>query len=205
MYGKNYSGGGNKTNGQIERADRIDSFEAGGQEASGILLASRNGGSSPTPLWYGRHTIYDPERREIVELSYRGSQWRDTLGLTRVRSGFGGNRAFWLCPICGQRARFLYFKGRRFVCRKCGRLNYRSQQRTKDSSNHFQDGMRLATEKLHWYPPVDIVPMDFPHVTPDRPKGMHWVTYKRHIASFRQYQVKYQRDSLREMLSCLRR
>ena len=28
MYGMNYSGGDNKTHGQIERTDRIDSFEA---------------------------------------------------------------------------------------------------------------------------------------------------------------------------------
>ena len=30
MYCMNYSGGDNKTHGQVERTDRIDSFEAGG-------------------------------------------------------------------------------------------------------------------------------------------------------------------------------
>ena len=84
------------------------------------------------------------------------------------------------------------------------KLNYLSQQRTKSNINHFRDGMRLATEKLHWAPLIDIVPMDFPYMTPDRPKGMHQTTYLRYLARYRRYQKKYQRDSLREMLAILR-
>lgn len=80
------------------------------------------------------------------------------------------------------RAMFLYFKGRGFVCRGCARLNYHCQQRTKDSINYAQDGLKLAREKLHWKPPIDVGPMDFPYITPGRPKGMHWATYHRYLA-----------------------
>lgn len=199
MYGMNYSGGSNKTHGQIERADRIDSFEI--REGGGLLLATQNG-RSRTPLWCALH---GPAESEVAELSYPGSRWRDTLELSRVRSGFGGSRVYWLCPICGMRARFLYFKGRSFVCRTCATLNYRSQQRTKSSLNHFRDGMKLATETLYWDPPFDVVPMEFPYVTPDRPRYMHEETYRRHLARFRRYQEKYKQDSLREMLVILGR
>ena len=120
-------------------------------------------------------------------------------------SGFGGRRTFWLCPCCGRRARYLYFKGQGFVCRECAKLNYRSQQRTKSSINHFRDGMKLATEMLSWQPLIDVAPMDFPYVTPDRPRYMHQTTYRRYLARYRQYQEQYQRESLREMLAILRR
>lgn len=194
MYGMNYSGGDNKTHGQIEHTARIDSFETGGREDCGLLMAAG------LPLWCDQH---DLGNREAVDLAYPGSGWRCTMELTRVRSGFGGTRAFWLCPRCGQRARYLYFKGEGFVCRDCAKLNYRSQQRTKSSINHFRDGMKLATEALSWQPLIDVAPIDFPYVTPDRPRYMHEATYRRHLARFRRYQEKYRRDSLREMMSCL--
>lgn len=93
-----------------------------------------------------------------------------TLELTRTPSGFGGSCAFWLCSHCGRRVRFLYFKGWCFVCRNCARLNYRSQQRTKDSTNHAYAGLRLARERLHWEPPFPVVPMDFPPLSRTGPK-----------------------------------
>lgn len=197
MYCINFSGGDNKPHGQIERADRIDSFQV--PTNRGLLIASRAGSTFPLHCEH-----FFEEKREVVELYHPGSRWRCTLELGRVASGFGGNRAFWLCPNCGHRSRFLYFKKLGFVCRECAKLNYLSQQRTKSSINHFRDGMRLATEKLHWAPLIDIVPMDFPYMTPDRPKGMHQTTYLRYLARYRRYQKKYQRDSLREMLAILR-
>ncbi len=203
MYCMNYSGGDNKTHGQVERTDRIDSFEAGGRENCGLLVAARDGRS--LPLRYDRYTLYGPKEQEIVELSYPGSRWRSTLELARVPSGFGGTRAFWLCPRCGQRARYLYFKGQGFVCRECAKLNYRSQQRTKNSINHFRDGMKLAREELRWEPPGWFVPMDFPHMTPPCPRYMHQATYRRHLARFRRHQDRYQQESLREMLAILGR
>lgn len=191
----NFSGGRNRTHGQIERADRIDSFEAGKVEGWGTLLTN-----TLIPLDCG-HFIEGGE--EVVELSK--GQWSTTLELIRIPSGFGGSRAFWLCPRCGRRARFLYFKGGIFLCRECARLNYRCQQRTHDSVNHAYDGIKLAREKLHWKPLIDVVPMDFPYMTPGRPKGMHRRTYYRYLARYRRYQEKYRRDSLREMLSILGR
>jgi len=142
--------------------------------------------------------------REFAELSYRNSGWKTVLELTHIPSGFGGSRVFWLCPHCGWRARFLYFKDRGFLCRECARLNYRSQQRTRDSINYARDGLKLAREKLGWEPPGWISPMDFPSLTPPCPRYMHRATYERHLARFRQYQAAYRQDSLRKTLAILR-
>ncbi len=195
MYGINYSGGDNRTHGQIERAERIDSFEAGKVEGWGTLFTN-----SMVPLDC-EHFMEDDG--ETVELS-RG-WWSVMLELTRKKNGFGGSCAFWCCPRCGRWARFLYFKGQGFLCRSCAKLNYRCQQRTKDSTNHARDGLKLARDKLRWEPPFPVAPMDFPHVVPDRPRYMHKRTYYRYLARYMRYQEKYQRDSMREMLAILRR
>jgi hypothetical protein len=76
---------------------------------------------------------------------------------------------------------------------------------TRDSINHYRDGLKLARERLGWEPPGYICPMDFPYLTPPCPRYMHQSTYRRHLARFRRYQAAYQRDSLREMLAILRR
>lgn len=194
MYGMNYSGGANRTHGQIERAERIDSFEAGKMTGWGKLFSN-----SMVPLDCG-HFLEDG--REIVELSK--GQWSTTLELTRTPSGFGGSCAYWLCPRCGKRARYLYFKDRGFQCRECARLNYHCQQRTKDSTNYAWDGLKLARERLGWVPPFDVYPAVFPYVTPDRPRYMHQTTYRRYLARYRRYQERYERESMREMLKILR-
>ena len=202
MYGMNFSGGKNKSHVQIEQTDRIDSFEASRVEGWGIVHASRIGETLSLHCEHYDGFDFGPE---LVELSYPGSRWRDTLELTRVRSGFGGDRAFWCCPRCGNRSRFLYFKKAGFVCRTCAGLNYKVQQRTKNSINHFCDGLKLAREKLGWEPPNWVVPVDFPYISPPRPQNMHMTTYLRHLARYRRYQEKYQRESMREMMAILRK
>lgn len=202
MYGMNFSGGRNKSHGQIEQTDRIDSFEAARVEDWGIVHASRTG---KTLSLHCEHYEDFNSDLEFVELSYPRSRWRDTLELIRVRSGFGGDRAFWCCPRCGNRSRFLYFKKAGFVCRECAGLNYASQQRTKNSINHFRDGLKLAREKLGWEPQNWIVPIEFPYISPPRPKYMHKSVYLRHLTRYRRYQKKYEMESLREMMAILKR
>lgn len=123
MYGMNFSGGNNRTHGQVERAERIDSFEAGKVESWGTLFSN-----SMVPLDCG-HFMEDDE--EVVELSK--GQWFTTLKLTRTPSGFGGNCAYWLCPRCGKRVRFLYFKGRGFVCRYLARYRRYQEKHRRDT------------------------------------------------------------------------
>lgn len=195
MYCINFSGGNNKTHDQVERALRIDSFDAMAALNRGTIFANGGGQMVPIKCWHSLE--YDGE---MVELA-RG----DILELDRIPNHFGGSRTYWLCPRCRRRARYLYFKGQCFQCRECSKLNYASQQRTKDCTNYARDGLKLARERLGWEPAFDFYPAIFPYVTPDKPKGMHWATYDRYLAKYKKYQEKYRRDSLREMLAILGR
>lgn len=187
----NYSGGDNRTHGQVERAQRIDSFDAGKLENWDVLYAFR--GDEMTPLGCEHYTIYGPGdlERETINLSYPRSRWTQTLRLTRIPNGFGGSRAFWLCPRCGRRVRYLYFKGLRFICRECARLNYRSQQETKDSMRDYWKGMGYAEKHLVVHPSSRPDGFSFPHYVPDRPLWMHETTYRHHLARFLKYRERY--------------
>lgn len=62
----NFSGGDNRTHGQVERAERIDSFEAGKVEPDGwrTLYAHWMGKMIPLDCWHNQGLD-----RETVELS----------------------------------------------------------------------------------------------------------------------------------------
>ncbi len=196
------SGGENKTHGQIERADRIDSFEAGTVEGRGTLFAWK-GDSGITALDCLHGTEYGPER-EIIELSYPGSRWRETLELTRINNGFGGKpRAFWLCPLCGRRVRYLYFKSLRFMCRKCAALNYRSQQETRsDCMYYYNKGMTLVDKRLDARLRPD--GFSFCDWIPDRPRYMHKTTYQRYLRRFLRYQKLHTERQMEDIARILK-
>lgn len=109
--------------------------------------------------------------------------------ISRVPNNYGGARAFFLCPHCGQRVRFLYSRWGRFRCRACNRLNYKSQQATRDEFMPYRQGTKLLRErfKLDRVP----VPIEFFDFIPPRPKGMHWRTYWRLYKELDYLQGKY--------------
>lgn len=98
-----------KKHGQVEREMRIDSFEA-----------------EYRAFFVGQCKLL-PFSREGNEISLDGGK---TVNLDYVYNA-AGRLTFFFCPFCGQRVRFLYLPD--FKCRKCARLNYRSQQVTKGS------------------------------------------------------------------------
>ena len=98
-----------KKHGQVEKAKRIDSFEA-------EYRAFQLGLCDMLPFSRECDRIKLPSGR-IVKLSY-------------VHNA-AGRLTFFLCPCCGKRVRFLYLP--EYKCRTCARLNYRSQQVTKGS------------------------------------------------------------------------
>ncbi len=116
-----------------------------------------------------------------VVLDYRnrsdhnnGGEWESmsyAVLLDWTICGFGGQRAWWLCPAvdCGRRVAILY-GGRVFACRQCNRLAYRSQREADDDrAARRADTIR---SRLGWHPGV-LSENGF------KPKGMHWQTYWR--------------------------
>lgn len=170
MYRWNNNGGKNRTHGQVEATPRIDSFEAGEIGGWGVLFGCADGGT-PLVLDCCRDMEYAPDGvRETLEVWHRKDGWSQTLELSRKRNGFGGSQAFFLCPACGGRVRYLYLTGGVFLCRKCAQLNYRSQQETRsDSMYYYNKGLGLVEKHLE-PPPFLIDGFGFCRWIPDRPR-----------------------------------
>jgi hypothetical protein len=113
---------------------------------------------------------------EHVWLSYRvrrpGEDWRDissTIDLASTPCHFGGQRVWFRCPGCGDRAQKLYMHAAYFRCRTCCGLPYASQQETP-----LDRGLRKSRKlrgKLG-----DDGGLGAPILW--KPKGMHWRTFK---------------------------
>ena len=86
-----------------------------------------------------------------------------------TRQNFGGERRWIICPSCGRRCRVLY-GGAYFRCRRCYNATYESQYefiRVPGLSS-----AERVRDKLGGEP-------GFVHLFPNKPKGMHWKTYRR--------------------------
>lgn len=84
---------------------------------------------------------------------------------------FGGRRAWFLCPAqrCGRRVAIL-FGDSIFACRHCHKLTYECQrERVDDRAIRRADAIR---RRLGWQPGIA-------NPAGDKPKGMHWKTYRR--------------------------
>ena len=200
VYQWRNNGGWNKTHGTVENTPRIDSFDTAISEGSGALLVCADGITRLVD--FAHYTDYgpDPETdREIVELW--GKDWIQTLELSRKENGFGGSQAFFLCPACGQRVRYLYQTGTIFLCRKCAQVNYKSQQETKSDCMHFyHKGVALVEKHLDTWPRVRPDGFAFCDLVPDRPRYMHQTTYRRYLARFLRYRKKHADRQLEDVL-----
>ena len=113
---------------------------------------------------------------DAVTLSYRITV---PLGVSRDYSypvmiewtpcNYGGRRAWWVCPDCGRRVAVLW-GGRRYACRHCHDLAYKST-RTAPGSECYARANKIRA-RLGWGGGVASPPGS-------KPKGMHWTTYTR--------------------------
>lgn len=199
-------GGENKTHGSVERAPRIDSFEVMDQGYDGALALSTEKerlllDCDRYEEWFGDEDyefvdIYhpDPPHRRIAHLR-----------LARISNGFGGSRAFWLCPSCGERFRYLYLVRGKLRCRKCGKLNYKTQQDWRNSLYYFDLGVKFAREEFGCEFPPGFSVFDFKRFTPDKPEGMHRSTYDRLMRRYERYQEQCREAFIAEALAALRK
>ena len=200
MFRWNNNGGWNKSHGTVEKVPRIDSFEAAEVGYDGVLFASRDNGL-PLVLDCYRDVTYAPDRDiETVEIWHPKDGWSRTIELSRKLNGYGGNQAFFLCPACGERRRYLYQVGTAFLCRKCAQLNYRSQQETRSDSMYFYDkGMALVDKHLDTWPRVRPDGFTFCSWVPERPRYMHETTYRRYLRRFLRYRRQHEARELEDL------
>ena len=128
-----------------------------------------------TVTWDGGSSIDVVKDRTGILLEYSVVDGEDReerserIVIQRTRCHFGGSRVWWFCPRCGRRCAILY-GGRWFLCRHCHGIRYRSQSLGK--------GERLLrkAERIRTRLGGSGVVFD---LFPDKPKGMHWRTYRR--------------------------
>lgn len=146
-------------------------------------------------------TVERQTRIDSFDLPSTGEGVWQGVTLSEKPNGYGGNQVFFLCPYCGKRVRYLYFVGG-LRCRKCAGLNYRSNQRTRDSFYYQDKGMELALKRLKPYMTPDA--LSFDRWLPDKPKGMHKTTYQKYLRRFRIYQEKRRSLAMAELFRIIR-
>ena len=205
MFRGRSNGGWNKSHGTVEKTPRIDSFglpaSYQAESTGGPLFACMDG--KIEPLDCAHYTEYGPEaERELVELW--AGEWNQTIELSRKVNGLGGSQTYFLGPACGERRRYLYRAGSVFLCRKCSRLNYRSQQETRsDSMYYYNKGMALAEKHFDRWPLVRVDGFSFCRWMPDRPRYMHQTTYRRYLQRFTKYQRQHEKRLMEDMARLL--
>lgn len=172
------SGGHNRRQyGTVEGWRRIDAVK---MQNEGVLCDG----------WVGRWTwtSEDGEENSIlvsggqhaVQLRYRfrsnGGDWQDvseTVPLDRSPRHFGGDQAYFRCPECRSRRRYLIGAGRRFLCRACHGLVHGSSRESR------QDRVFRKSWKLKQRIGADLA---LGGHRGTRPKGMHRSTHARLLA-----------------------
>ena len=93
----------------------------------------------------------------------------ERFALAFTEQPFGGRRRWILCRSCGRRCRVLY-GGAYFRCRQCWKATYPSQYETIRVRGLAR--AERVRDRLGGEP-------GFLNPFPDKPKGMHWRTYRR--------------------------
>lgn len=109
----------------------------------------------------------------------------DVIGIDEQPTGYGVKR-FFLCPCCGMRRDYIYYYDRRWKCRECADLRYRSTNEYKDGMQPFERKIKGICDKLQVEDFIKYLPVE--HGVPDKPRGMRWSTYAHLIRQLREYQ-----------------
>ena len=186
------SGGHNRTHGTITATFKHDSIELGRDFLKGTKRMYCKWGSNASI------TIFrDDERLMHLEYLYtdrkagKQEKIKQYVELFWQDGKFGGKYAYFLCPICEKRVQFLYFEGKHFKCRECGKLNYPSQQVGKGLTEaifNLQQAAIRINPALESYTPADLV-----GYIPHKPYGMHNSRFNKLLGDFIKAQREYER------------
>ena len=103
----------------------------------------------------------------------RGGEWenvKQVVSFDRTPCNYGGNRTWFLCPLCSRRVAVLYGAGKYFRCRHCYNLTYSSQQESR------ADRLMRKARKIRKIMGGD---NNLVNSFPNKQKNMHWKTYWR--------------------------
>ncbi|MEM6899222.1 MAG: hypothetical protein AAF583_05570 [Pseudomonadota bacterium] len=166
-----YGSGGGRNACQMDEFHKLDIadfescwFERGRSGRATWSRAGRETGSISYRLGF-----------DYIELSYsvgpehNKEAVRERFNIAFTEQPFGGRRRWIVCLGCERRCRVL-IGGRHFRCRKCYHATYPSQYETFRCRGLAK--AEKARERVGANPGIA-------NVWPDKPKGMHWRTYRR--------------------------
>jgi hypothetical protein len=94
------------------------------------------------------------------------------IELTTTPCNYGKSRYWFVCPYCKGRKATLYLGNSGLACRKCYRLAYPVENKTR--SNRAIDGAFKINDRLKFSGDIDCLG--------DKPKGMHEKTFNKLLA-----------------------
>ncbi len=124
------------------------------------------------------------ESLETIILSFRSrSYWQDEWESVEQRvpidwtaCNYGGERPWFICSVyrdgryCGRRVAKLFAGGKLFACRHCYQLGYQSQREPA----YGRATLKAQNIRIRLGGSASLA-----EPFPDKPKGMHWRTYRR--------------------------
>ena len=121
----------------------------------------------------------------VLSYSCRGETNSQTIEFSETPCHFGGSRKWFVCSGCRKRVSKLRLFGMSFVCGKCIGLGYKSQRINK--AERLQSRAAKIKGELGMDTPASLCRFveDL-----DRPKGMHWSTFRRDQARANNYIMK---------------
>lgn len=103
---------------------------------------------------------------------------------------YGGERYWFLCPYCNKRKTALYSVDDTLLCGQCLNMEYNSLNRTKTDSFYYYEQAKKVAMKIdsnfEWNG------WQGNGAFPDKPKGMHQVTYNKLEQRYNKYWYKGQ-------------
>lgn len=128
----------------------------------------------------------DTRNKGFVTLQYSTAQEEPreyNIRLEAIPQHLGGKRDWFICPSlrCNRRCKTVYLRGGYFLCRKCQRLGYLTEQASKSDYPHHQ--IEKIRARLGWAP-------GYLNGYERKPKGMHWKTYNRLISMHQMYELE---------------
>jgi len=136
--------------------------------------------------WSETDSIKIQVTHEALILKYRerarGEAWQQRhypVTLSWVPCRYGGHRPYFHCPKCHRRVVRLLSRWGLFTCRQCAHVNYFSQQENK-ASRPISQAQKLRQRIDASSALVDPIEMK------QKPKGMHWQTFYRHLNKINQ-------------------
>lgn len=125
---------------------------------------------------------------------------RQDIPMTSTACHYGGERSWLQCPGCQRRVATLHMKDCLFLCRRCNDLAYAVQR--EDIWDRAIRAQRRVLQKLsagdlsidqEWFSP------------PQRPKGMHDRTYRRHCTAAKRAHLRQSEAYYKLLVDLLKR